>query len=704
MSATSPTKPNDPSSAPATWAQRARLALVVAGLFAGIAMAMAAMTRFAVRSATFDEVSLFLAGVVVFAVCAALSGQLFRRSFADIEERPEPPTRPGDRPFLGPAALAAAGLAVAAGLVTFGLSGDGLFEVENSFFWIAGMALFLGALLEYRGRTGISGLYAWLTTPRQLLPNDLTRLWPALVLLAIVGVGAFLRLYQLGSTPLEMMSDHAEKALDIQTVLDGKFPIYFDRNTGREPFHMYVAAGLVKFAGVDFSFFAIKLATVLPAILMVPATYLMTREFFDNRKIALLAAAFAAVAFWPILTGRVGLRFAYGQLFIALTLAYFLRAVKYRQRNDFLLCGLMLGFGMYSYMAFRVMPLVIAVCLLLVIAVDIVRGRGRPDWRFVGNATILGTMALLVYAPLARYAISFREQYWTRIQSRGGGSEAPVEAPFATFIDNVRDGFLMFNWQGDVVWVLNISFKPGLDFAMGALMALGALVLLLRWLRHRDLPTVFFAIAFLALMLPTVLSIAFPAENPAFGRASGLLPLVFVLVALPVYLVAAAVRRLLPQWWGAVAVVGVATGLVVWVGVIDFQDYHNDYDARYKASAHNTTEVASAMLNFADRGPGIEGTFFVVHPFWVDTRNLALELGDFGWDNIIPDIEDVDLGRDTPNPKLYILHQEDVTSLQWLTGEYPAGIVRTVRSAVGREKDFVVFITAADPVPAAAAP
>ncbi|MCI0849905.1 MAG: hypothetical protein J4N26_03000, partial [Chloroflexi bacterium] len=64
------------------------MALVVAGLFAGIAMAMAAMTRFAVRSATFDEVSLFLAGVVVFAVCAALSGQLFRQSFADTDDPP----------------------------------------------------------------------------------------------------------------------------------------------------------------------------------------------------------------------------------------------------------------------------------------------------------------------------------------------------------------------------------------------------------------------------------------------------------------------------------------------------------------------------------------------------------------------------------------------------------------------------------------
>lgn len=665
--------------------------LPLLGLLVGLAMTIIGQNTFRGQTLEAGGLMLFLLGIAVFAVAWLRAGLLDLRSEEDPGETQETARSP--RPFIGPVALVAVVISVVYGLLAFSTSGDGLFERNNSFYWISGMLFFLGALLEFGGRPGLKGLRDWLLAWRPPRLDNPTRFWPLLALIAIIALGAFFRLYELDDTPSEMISDHAEKALDIETVLNGEFPVFFLRNTGREISQMYVAAGLVKL-GMDFDFLVIKLATVLPAILVLPATYMMAREFFSNRKIALLAAVFTAVALWPIISGRVGLRFAYGQLFVALTIAFLLRALKYRQRNDFLLCGLVLGFGMYTYMAFRVMPLVVVACLVLAFAVDLVRRRWRPDLRFAGNSALLGVMALLASAPLVRYAITFRDDYWYRIQTRGAATEVPVSDPVETFFGNLGDAFLMFNWSGDVVWVQNIPHRPGLDYVMGAFLVLGVTILLLRWLRHRDIPTVVLGVAFIALMMPSVLSLAFPDENPAFGRGSGLIPLLFVLVALPVYYVGVEIRRHIPQWWGGAVVLAALAGLIAWVSVINFQAYFDEFDAIYTHAAQNNSEIAAAVQEFADEGPGIESAYIVAHPHWVDTRLLALELADFSWNNVLEEIEDASEHPNIPGPKLYVLHKDaDQAVVDWLAAAFPTGLRQLRRSDVAEEKDFALFLT-----------
>ncbi len=239
-----------------------------------------------------------------------------------------------------------------------------------------------------------------------------------------------------------------------------------------------------------------------------------------------------------------------------------LRALNLGRRNDFLLCGLALCFGLYGDMAFRAMPLAVGLCLGVKFIADLVAAQGRPNFRFLGNASLLVLTSLLVYAPLGRYAIEFRDNYWYRIQTRGAESEIPLENPMSTFFTNVKDALLMFNWQGDVVWVYNIPFRPALDFVMGALLVLGVVILLLRWLRFREMVIVYMAIVFFVMLMPTALAIAFPVENPAFRRGGGIIPSVFVVEALPVYCKSAVLRgRVLGRWgWGT----NVSVGLGGW--------------------------------------------------------------------------------------------------------------------------------------------
>jgi hypothetical protein len=63
-----------------------------------------------------------------------------------------------------------------------------------------------------------------------------------LLVLAVVVVIVFFRVYRLTEVPAEMVSDHAEKLLDVQAVLGGQTSIFFPRNTGREAFQFYLTA------------------------------------------------------------------------------------------------------------------------------------------------------------------------------------------------------------------------------------------------------------------------------------------------------------------------------------------------------------------------------------------------------------------------------------------------------------------------------
>ena len=57
----------------------------------------------------------------------------------------------------------------------------------------------------------------------------------------------FFRVYRLAEVPAEMTSDHAEKLIDVQDILDGQRPIFLPRNTGREAVQFYLTAFLVRF-------------------------------------------------------------------------------------------------------------------------------------------------------------------------------------------------------------------------------------------------------------------------------------------------------------------------------------------------------------------------------------------------------------------------------------------------------------------------
>ncbi len=513
--------------------------------------------------------------------------------------------------------------------------------------------------------------------------------WTTVALLAAMTLGAFFYFYRLDRTPAEMTSDHAEKLLDVNDILTGHTPLFFIRNTGREPLQFYLTAAIMQLTGLPLSHLALKVGTALIGFLTIPATFLLAREMFDE-TLGVLAAFFVAALHWPVAIARMGLRYPFTPFFAALSFYFLWRALKYHTRNDFLIGGLMLGAGLYGYIPSRNVPLVaLALCALWLI----VEGRRIADWRaFARNVGLMLALALVVFAPLLRYSLDFPELFWYRALTRVASVEQPIQGNIAVvFAQNLSNLALAFNWRGDEVWPTNIPYAPTFDMVSGALFVLG-ISLAVYWLvRHRATTYLYLLAAFAALVLPSALAFAFPRENPSLVRMGGAIPFAAILIALPVAFAWRALTR--ARVSAALRAFGIALALAP-VIALNYQWYFVDYDASYRQSAQNSSEVAATIRDFAGSVGDLQHAYFIGYPFWIDGRAVAIQLGDLQWNNFTLDASDFLVNPDTN--LLFIAYPEDKANLKLLQDHYPQGQKRTIHARTPG-KDFISFFVPASP-------
>lgn len=559
-------------------------------------------------------------------------------------------------------------------------------------------ALPLAALL------GAAGAYIylfWEPTPSAWRPLDqlkslasqrglsLRLSWHATLLVGIVTLGAVLRFVQLDEIPAEMISDHAEKYLDIEAIRQGARPIFFPTNAGREGTQFYLAAMLTNLTG--YTYLTLKLVTCTASVVTIPFVYLFGRTIYGP-AVGLTAAFLLAISQWDISAARLATRATLGTLWstIALFLAY--RALVRGERNTFLLLGLAMGLGLYGYTSFRIVPVFVA---FLVVAFIALRSGSVGQRRAtVKNATVAYGLTALLAIPLARYAIDFPQLFLYRTASRLTESEREiVGGAFPVLLENLWNTALMFTWQGDRSWVQQVPGDPMLDWVAGGLFVLGLGYAAHRTVTQRDVVAATLAAGVLILTLPSALALAFPIEHPHQNRANAVLPVVMVLAALPTKL---AMDRLVPPR-GRPARFLAAAGAVALAGLAlqaNVQSYFVEYREVHRLNTPNQREIGAVVRGFADLVGSSRNAYLPTWPHWVDHRILALEAGDFGWREtaLLPRAEDASAHVGQPGPKLYILHRDDAHSLEVLRRVYPQALVREHASAKPGRAFRTVFV------------
>jgi hypothetical protein len=544
------------------------------------------------------------------------------------------------------------------------LPGGGQFTLAGTIAWAGSVGLALAALWERGGEAGHSERQVW-----RWLPHTVTR-WEAGAVVALVALGALPLFWRIASVPAEMTSDHAEKLFDAQFILDGFRPVFFPCNTGREAFQFYWIAVMAPLTGV--TYLTMKLGTALLGWLALPFSYGLARTVVGWRG-ALLALATMVTMRWHWQVSRVGLRFPFPPLFGAAVFFFLLRALRDRRRNDFLLCGLALGVAQHTYTALRLAPIAVAGCVGIALLADLWQGARDRARRLLVDTALLALVTLLLSMPLVRYAYDQPVTFLYRSASRVTSDtlDAPPTRPVQVFVDNVKNAYLMFNWRGDQVWVNTIPDEPLLDPVTGALFVLGGATVLFAALARRRIAAVLVAFLLFAGLLPSILSLAYPAENPSTVRTGMAIPVVALIAAHAPLALAGALRKALPA---RISLPAIAAGLVALAGAVvpvNADHYFRIYAEQHGRSSQRSTVLAGAIQDFQRQGGRREDAYLLPWAHWVDWRLVAIQAGDPKWRPLINNVEAA-LARDgAPVPRLYLVFPEDQHSLGALERWYP---------------------------------
>lgn len=610
-----------------------------------------------------------------------------------------------------------AALGTVCALLAWRFTAGNQFTLEGVAGWLGGVVLWVWALapldwsLMGAVRGAVSAVRAW----RPRIRSEV--FWTLIALALIMAAGVFFRFSEFVSVPPEMTSDHVEKLLDANSVVNGRYNVFFVNNHGRDPLQFYLLALMHLVFGLPLDFNLLKLLTAIEGLLTIPLMWVLGRVVIGRSNpqlgnwVGLSAAALVAVAGWHVMLSRLGLRIVLTPLVTTILLIFLVRALRYNRRWDWIGVGLTLGFGVYTYQAVRMLPVVVVVGVGLTVLFGLFQWGAKRlavSRDMLVNLAAAAVIAFVAFVPLFRFSIEYPEDFWRRTSGRLFGDaimqdtneagelifrQATLEERLAAFnqnlpalMTNLRNAVLMYNWKGDVAWINNAPNYPTLDPVAGALFLVGLAAWLMRMLRRRDsvdwlmLPMIFI------MLLPSALAIAYPIENPSATRASGTLPVVFLIAGYALALMAQSLGRLLGggmigRGLAAVAAVGVISGSYYYGSLV----YFNNYYLAYRTSALPYSDAGRVLRSFADNN-GYGNVFVIAYRYWWDHRAVGIEGGRIDFPNGIPALERApqfiaDAARRTGEYRfdpdreiLFFYAPQDTAASAWLSAMFPFGV------------------------------
>jgi hypothetical protein len=637
------------------------------------------------RGAPAAGTALILSGAAVTAV-AALPGGLpivgRRRSRTPAVSAAGASARPGLRRGWIPAGVVLAAVAVAG-------TGGNRISPAGALAWAAS----IGALL------------VGLRDPGETAPPAprLSRRGAA-ALVGLTLLGGALRLGTFASAPPEPTSDHVEKALDALRISGGARPVFCPANGGREPLQMYLLALLAALPGFGLDLRGLTLLTALEGTLTIPLLFLAGRELARPRgarsaeNAGIATAALGALCGWHVVLSRLGLRIVLFPAATLLLLVSLLRAVRDGRRRDWLAAGAVAGLSLYTYQSARFLPLLVAAAAFLA-----ARRTPLERRRLLASVSAAALVAAACAAPLARYAVEFPGEFWTRARTRllGDGAAADPAAALRERLPALAKGvgpaLGALHVRGDVAWFQNAPGRPFLDPGTSALLAAGLGVAAARAFRRRDRGALLVPCALVLLLLPSASAAAFPIENPSATRASGALAPALLLAGAGLERAGRALRA-----WGA-PLSAPAFALLLLPAGVDLAERASRWEAAYAAAALPHRALAGEVGAFVGEGGPFDNVFVVGVRHGADDRAVAMEAGFVGRSPGLQPHERplaaalavAACGRDPRRPRfdparplLFLLAPGDAEGLSELRALFPAATFRSV-DVPGRREGFV---------------
>lgn len=416
----------------------------------------------------------------------------------------------------------------------------------------------------------------------------LTRRQELAILAVILLLAIFFRWFRFLEFPPGLWYDEAINGTDAISIIErDHLTVWRESNFGHSTIFFYLL--IASFWMFDFTVFAMRMVPAIAGLAAVFAFYWLAR-WLTGPVPALVATALLACGRWAVTFSRISWEASLMPLLEIMSVFFLVRALETKNRFYFFMAGGSLAAGIYTYLAFRFIPFVMAF-ILVYIAIT--------EWRLI-RSNIAG---LLLYAasfvvvlfPLAQFAVQNQDQFLERTREINVFREVENEGSWEPLRSNIRASLGMMNVAGDKNGRHNLPGEPMLDVVTGVLFVLGiaASIWGLRSWRNGHI-----AGWYLLVLIPGALTIS--VENPSAIRVIGAIPPIYMAVALAL---AVMQRAFATIRYGAHAFAIAALALV---GIAAATNYHTLFEVQardqkvYEEFTPENTQVGEIIAARAD--------------------------------------------------------------------------------------------------------
>ena len=523
---------------------------------------------------------------------------------------------------------------------------------------------------------------------------------------AIFITAFFLRAYDIDSIPAGIYPDESVNGTDaLLANSTGEYKLFYTSNYGREGLFINLQALTIKIFGN--TVFGLKLWSILFGTLTVLGVFLLTKELFQSARAGLIGAYFTAFSYWAINFSRIGFRAIMVPAILVFTFYFLFRGLRTKKYSDFIFSGLIFGFGVHTYIAFRVSPLVmVAVLIALILSHE---NFLKNFWRHI----LVFAFAMMVTAtPMLLDFFYFHPEHYA---SRTGGiSVLNPDVNKGNLISVLAKTFGLslakYNFWGDQNWRHNYPPYPilnplvGIAFLFGLCYSIFKFLRLL-WLRifHgiREEKLVVYTLLlswFFVLLIPEFLAYE---GNPHALRAIGTIPVVFIIATIPLLWVLGKLANYSHAF--KVSTVSLLFAGFLFIGIADPMKYFVFFannPEQYGAFDASFTNMAKYLMTLPDGtkkyvianagGKEMEDSLPVTaHPIKylttgkVQNLSFLVKDGGAGFEKSKP--------AKISTPAVFVLMKYDQAAIDWVRKSYPQAQVEKINYQPEHNSDFTVI-------------
>ncbi len=351
--------------------------------------------------------------------------------------------------------------------------------------------------------------------------NKSFRLW---ILAFLIFLAFFLRAFRIDSVPPGLWYDEAINGLDALSTLEHAPRIFYTtEGHPREPLLIYLIS--LAFLPLKPTATSLRLVSALIGALTIPLLYWFVRQCTRDISLALLSAFFLAVMRWHVHFSRLSFRTILVPPLLILVCGFLIMALQsdrlVQRRRSLVLSGVFLGIGFYSYLAFRLVPLIIVLMFLYEIVFR--RSSLKESLR---DLAFLIIPALLISSPLIFDYIVHPDHFTGRTQEVSLFDKG-FDHAVRSALENCWSVALMFSFKGDHVPKHNIPFKPLFDPFISTIFYIGLGVAIGHALKRQSLFFASITLWFFILLAASVFSFG----SPNLLRTLGASPAVAIILS-----------------------------------------------------------------------------------------------------------------------------------------------------------------------------